>query len=42
MYDVAAVNANDDDDHDDNRIQVPSEKRSPRTNNTRSGHKVFI
>ena len=25
MYDVAAVNANDDDDHDDNRVQVPSE-----------------
>ena len=25
MYDVAAVNASDDDDHDDNRVQVPSE-----------------
>lgn len=25
MYDVAAVNTNDDDDHDDNRVQVPSE-----------------
>lgn len=25
MYDVAAVNTKDDDDHDDNRVQVPSE-----------------
>lgn len=25
MYDVAAVNASDGDDHDDNRVQVPSE-----------------
>lgn len=25
MYDVAAVNTNDGDDHDDNRVQVPSE-----------------
>ena len=25
MYDVAAVNTNADDDHDDNRVQVPSE-----------------
>lgn len=25
MYDVAAVNTNNDDDHDDNRVQVPSE-----------------
>lgn len=25
MYDVAAVNTKDDDDHDDNHVQVPSE-----------------
>ena len=34
MYDVAAVNTNDDDDHDDNRVQVPSED-DPRVQITR-------
>ena len=33
MYDVAAVNTNDD-DHDDNRVQVPSED-DPRVQITR-------
>lgn len=34
MYDVAAVITNDDDDHDDNRVQVPSEN-DPRVQITR-------